>query len=291
MKIFEHYVLTVFNVDRGFDQANERNNLDYLEQRFEIFESITIPSIVGQTKQSFFWYVFFDSQTPDKFKQRAQEVLTLTNCLPVYVKNQSEIISFLKAKISPETECLITTNLDNDDALNKTFIQILQSNLRDEESYFLNFTLGYMLRHEGLFMREFLSSPFHTLVEVVKAELLTCLSIPHYSILSQGISVYQIAASPAWLQMIHDTNIANRWDTNAVLVSDLSKLNDFSIDISSPFLQKTLSESKLNKIDFIRTLLMDKTKSYPTKVKLTIETLLPSLTLAKLKLKSIFEGR
>ncbi len=289
MEFFEHYVLTKFNTDTGLDTTNKRNSPEYLKQRFAIFESITIPSIVSQTEQNFLWLVFFDSDTPNEFKERVQDILQFNNCQAVYVQKAEQIIPFLKEKLSPNTKTLVTTNLDNDDALHKKFVEIIHSNFRDEKLYFLNFTLGYMLRKDGLYMREYLSSPFHTVVETVGDDLLTCLNLPHYYVYflsSQGVPVYQIASQPAWLQIIHGTNVVNRWDRNAVLVSDINRVKDFGIDISSPYFKEFYTGNS-TQLKFCRYLINDKTKSYKDRVKLIIYTLLPFLALLNQKLKSL----
>ncbi|MEA5576908.1 glycosyltransferase [Anabaena sp. UHCC 0451] len=291
MQLFEHYILTLFNVDRGFDKTNKRNSIEYLEKRFELFESVTVPSINSQTNQNFFWLIFFDINTPDVFKKRAEETLKMSNCLPVYVQGEQEILPFLKGKLLPKTQCLVTTNLDNDDALHKNFVGIIQSNFRDEKVYFLNITLGYMLRHDGLLMREFLSSPFHTIVETVSDELLTCLSVPHhylYSLSMLGVPVYQIASEPAWLQLVHDTNVVNRLDVNAVLIWDVTKIKNFAITNLPSNFQDIAKASMLN---FVYKLIIDKKRSYKQKSKQIIYTLFSFLVPAILKVKFFWQYR
>ena len=288
MQFFEHYILTLFNVDRGFDKDNKRNDLKYLEKRFEIFELVTVPSILAQISRNFTWFVFFDSGTPDEFKTRVDEISKkLTNFFPIYVDREDQVLPFLKNNLSPKTKYLVTTNLDNDDALHKNFVQITQSNFRDEQLYFINFPLGYMLRKDGLLMREFLSSPFHTIVEPVSDELLTCLSVPHYRLYSlflKGVPVYQIPANPLWLQLVHDTNVVNKLDVNAVLTLDLGKINDFGILTIPPHF-KELYNLELSRLKFCLRLIKDKKKPYRLKTKLIIYTLFSFLAPLRIQLK------
>ena len=291
MQSFEHYIITVFNVDRGFDKTDKRNNPEYLEKRFELFELVTVPSITSQTNQNFTWFVFFDSGTPDKFKKRVKEIFKLTNCLPVYVDGENQILPFLKGRLSSKTQYLVTTNLDNDDALHKNFVKLIHSNFRDEQIYFLNFPFGYMLRKDGLLMREYFSSPFHTIIEPVSEQLLTCLSVPHYHLYSlflKGVPVYQIPTEPAWLQLVHDTNVSNCLDVNAVLVFDLNKIDNFGINTILPHFTE-LYNAEFSRLKFCLRLISDKNKSYKHRAKLLVYTLLPFLAPLRIKLKFFFQ--
>ncbi|HEY9875737.1 MAG TPA: glycosyltransferase [Candidatus Obscuribacterales bacterium] len=291
MQSFEHYILTVFNVDRGFDKTNQRNNPEYLEKRFELFELVTVPSITSQTNQNFTWCVFFDKNTPENFKQRAKEILKLTNCLPVYVDGEKQILTFLKERLLSKTQCLVTTNLDNDDALHKNFVKIIHSNFRDEQIYLLNFPLGYMLRKDSLLMREYFSSPFHTIIEPVSEQLITCLSVPHnqlYSLSLKGVPVYQLSSEPAWLQLVHDTNVSNCLDVNAVLVFDINKINNFGINaLPSQFTK--LYNAEFRRLNFCIRLISDKKKTYKHRAKLLAYTLLPFIAPLRIKLKFLFQ--
>jgi hypothetical protein len=148
-----------------------------------------------------------------------------------------------------------------------------------------------MFKKDGLFMREFLSSPFHTLVEKVKTQLLTCLCVPHhqlYSLYLQGISVYQIPAEPAWLQLIHETNVINRWDVNAVLISSINKLNHFGINANSAYFQK-INNHRFNRIKFCLSLITSKKKSFKHKFKLIAYTMVPFIAPLWLKFQFSFQ--
>jgi hypothetical protein len=296
MKSLEYYIITAFNVNRGFDKTNKRNNLDYLEQRFEIFESVTIPSIKSQLDQDFKWLVFFDSDTPESFKQRAKEVLHFKNCLLIYVDGISDALAFLQTSIAPETKYLATTNLDNDDALHKNFTTLVKTIIKKvnySQTYFINFPFGYMLRSDSLLMREFLSSPFHTIIEPVNDQMLTCLDVPHYklySLSSAGVFVYQAATAPVWLQLVHETNVKNRLDINAVQVSVANKLDDFGIS-SIPSCYEQVSHLNANKLYASLKLIRDQKKTFSFKVKLLAYTWFPYFAPLLLKFKLLFQAQ
>lgn len=69
---FEHFILTRFSLSHF--EGVEEANLDerYLDYRFTLFETFCLPSVKNQTCQNFKWLVLFDSNTPDRFKNRIE---------------------------------------------------------------------------------------------------------------------------------------------------------------------------------------------------------------------------
>lgn len=230
-KNFEHFILTAFNVDCGLKNREQILSNEYLSQRFQLFKQFCFPSIFRQTNQNFKWLVFFDSETPDSFKNEISHFADWTNFIPVYLTPVTNSRYFwretVKKYISPGSEFVITSNLDNDDSLSKDFVEIVQAQFQEQNFLFLNFPYGYMLRENGLFLREFLSSPFISLIEKVD-DLLTCRIIEHHDLFTlyqQGVPVLQIFTKPAWLQVVHTTNVVNRMDINSV-IQPISKLKE-----------------------------------------------------------------
>lgn len=229
---FEHYILTCFNINRGFDSENKRNSSEYLDSRFAIFESITVPSVEAQSCCNFSWLVFFDIDTPEKYKRKIELITKSGIFIPFYVKDYNDIQDILKKQLKLKTEYLVTTNLDNDDAIAGNFVEILQSKFIEEEVYLINFLMGYMLSERGLFMREYYSSPFHTLSERVSDEIISCLNVPHnflYNLKLKGLSLYQIVCEPSWLQIVHGSNVRNKIEINAIPIFNLKSLERFHL--------------------------------------------------------------
>ena len=103
-------------------------------------------------------------------------------------------------------------------------------------------SLGYILREDGLFLREYLSSPFLSLIEQ-SDNVLTCKAIPHYllqKLADRGLQVRQVVNQPIWLQIVHDTNVRNSFDINSV-IQPLSRLNKnfVAANIPADYLQSS----------------------------------------------------
>lgn len=279
---FEHYLLTCFNVNKGFSQGNKRNSPEYLDSRFSLFESITVPSVAAQSCSNFSWLVFFDIDTPDSYKERLNSIPKSINFIPFYVSWSGEIKDILKKQLKSESKYLVTTNLDNDDAIAENFIEMIQNRLVEEEVYFINFLMGYMLSNQGLFMREYYSSPFHTVSERVSDEIISCLNIPHhllFELQQKGVPVYQIICQPLWLQMVHGSNIRNKIETNAIPISNLEELKRFNTK-EITFDSQTVSTPTNNRFNLAYSCLRRKGgQSINLKLKLALYTLIPQISI------------
>ncbi len=249
-KGFQHFLITSFNVDLNLKPREQILELEYLTKRFQIFEKICYPSVLLQTNQSFQWLCFFDRETPRIIQEKIARLAQWHNFVPIYtdpVTEDCHIFSeTIQSYLVADTKFVITTNLDNDDAIGKYFIQTIQNNFYGQEFEFINFPFGYMLRKDGLFLREFLSSPFLSLVEKAKYPV-TCKIIEHQKILKiskQGVPLRQVITQPIWLQLVHDSNLVNNLDVNSVIQNPKRLKNNFIIrDFVEEYLQFSYDKS------------------------------------------------
>ena len=215
MVTFKHFVLTVFNVrlSHGGAMAPDRA---WLEHRFRLFEEFCFPSVQAQTSADFTWFVFFDTSTPDEFKRRIERFSVLRQFVPCYVSEVMGIESFSSMKASLIAPYLpfgathvITSNLDNDDALHSHFVENVQKEFSGQEFEFLNFTNGFLYdqEQERLYVRKHHSNPFVSLIEKTE-QARTVWCAPHPEMARLG-RVRQLATEPMWLQVIHGRNVSN----------------------------------------------------------------------------------
>ncbi len=73
----------------------------------------------------------------------------------------------LFSRLCTGTTHLITTNLDNDDAIHARFVEHIQNEFTGQRREFLNFTNGFLFDtiRELLYVRRHRSNPFVSLVE------------------------------------------------------------------------------------------------------------------------------
>lgn len=213
-KIFQHFVLTVFNVDDLTGPKSElKLNISWLKHRFKLFDQFCYPSVRAQSNQNFKWILLFDINTPDIFKGRISKYSEWENFIPVYIskRNPNSFLEVILHYLTDETEYLITTRLDNDDAIFKDFVEILQNYFDRQKLQFLNFTNGYIWRNNEIYLFKQPSNSFASLIEKIDDFSFRTVFTGegHHKLYKVG-PVKEINTKPAWIQVIHTKNRANR---------------------------------------------------------------------------------
>lgn len=211
---FQHFILTNFNVRRD-DYDRDRHGSPvltraWMEERFVLFENFCLPSVRGQTNLDFTWLVRHDEETPAEYRRRLDSYKTFQNfeLVPARLSFKKAILQCLR----PGTERIVTTRLDNDDALHRGAIALLQSCCTTQDLEFLNLPVGYCYAYPGreTYLVEDRSNAFLSLVErITSAPPRTAVCINHNQA-SEVAPVRQIGSEPSWLQVIHTRNLRNR---------------------------------------------------------------------------------
>lgn len=226
----KHIILTRFNV--LMPGWNSQINLDpkWLDGRFTLFEEICLPSVGSQTNQNFDWLVFFDSKTPQKYKEKINSLVKIYAFHPIYVDifDLSRISTSLFKDYAGEN-MLLTSRLDSDDILATDYVDKLHSiALKQHNKCVINFDNGAILftKHNkrSLYQYEDKSNPFTSLLEPFKADLSTILAVKHTD-LHAFAEVVHVKDKPMWLQVVHGGNVSNRVRGTRVKLSQYN--NDF----------------------------------------------------------------
>lgn len=202
-KQFDHFLLTRFNV-----RLKERASDDWLRHRLAYFESMCMPSVLGQTSDNFRWLVFFDADRDEWFEERVN-ALAAGAFEPIWVDGSLTPETTVRAVADRSSaEWVITTRLDNDDAIAQDFIDEIQERFEGLTTHFINFTSGLQLSDEGeLYFRSDPSNAFISLVEK-RAEMLG-VYVDWHDRVSKYAPVHQVSVHPMWVQMVHGRNIGN----------------------------------------------------------------------------------
>lgn len=205
---FSHVLLTRFNT-RLAGAAPPGD--DWMAERMRLFETYCMPSVYRQTSTDFDWLVFLDAATLPRWRTRVEAMAQHSGFRPVFLDgpfdagHASRAIAGLGLGRAPH---LMTTRLDNDDALAPGFIAAVQRAFRPRPLEFLNFPLGYQLAGDRVFLRPYLASSFVTLVEEAGAQPWRTVHFVGHHLVGR-YPVRQLRAGPAWLQVVHGTNLAN----------------------------------------------------------------------------------
>lgn len=217
MSQFNHFFLTKFNV-RSFPELRPGCEPEWLEKRLQLFDQFCFPSVCNQSNQNFKWLVFFDVDTPEIYKQKiVQYCDRWQNFVPVYLdcplpygQFPDEVREVVRQYIPTDCEYLITTWLDNDDAIHRDYVQMIQDNFACQESETLNFIFGYQLCDGKLYFDFEIANHFISLVERYDpASFKTCLCRPHKHLYEVCRSAQKIFCKPAWIEVVHGSNYMN----------------------------------------------------------------------------------
>jgi hypothetical protein len=173
-----------------------------------------VPSVAQQTESDFSFVVLCDETTDpgyvDEIRRSAAEVPSL-QVVPTSFERRVRIPHAIETLIAPETELLITTRLDTDDALHREHIAVTQdyidSFLRsDEDLLVLNFPRGFKYEESSgrAFAVNWMHSPFMSMFERLRPGrgLPANVSLSHHKQhLMRPMHFDESIA--AWLQVIH----------------------------------------------------------------------------------------
>lgn len=230
MDTYRHLVITTFNVPITDDIDAYPRRLDprWLADRFTLFEKYCLPSVRSQSSQDFTWVVYFDSRTPAVFRERIRGYGEYRNFVPVFADDQYIITERYLGDLTRNCRFLITTKLDNDDAMARDYVGAIQAQFDQQPFTFLNFTRGLVLCDGRLYCSENFSNPYISLIESINGfrtieprddpdmRLITsepawvngfktayCLN--HARLDDLGLAT-QVSTGPMWLQVVHGRN-------------------------------------------------------------------------------------
>ncbi len=240
MKPFTHFLITRFNIKNAKPhwQSTKTGNQvltdEWLTQRFEIFNSYCLPSILNQSNKSFKWLIYFDVETPHSYKNRVAALSQKHPFIePVYVNDYQSFLKGISSNVLSNLDLgsshIITTRLDNDDALHFDAIEKIQSLFHKQEIAVYNFTKGYCLQTQPFTMLtkyDYPKGPFLSMIEKIPSEkkVRTILTSKHGSL----NDIQQIEEERYWLQLIHDQNLSN--ETLGTPTKDTTILKNFGLE-------------------------------------------------------------
>lgn len=243
-----HFILTRFNLllwTKDKEGCKVRTS-EWLVHRFELFERYCLPSIVGQTCQDFTWIVLFDSTTPDRFKEKIIEYQKRCHQLiPVFVRPEDGLhfAHFFKNSVVgkcnkgvSKCEKVLTTYLDNDDALNVEYVEDIQRRAASSPvGTFITYDDGYQFftDHDYVMRIHYPRNHFISVVERADDTLRTVYGYgSHYFINASRMRIEHVKNLPMWCEVIHEKNMGNdAYFLTAKMTRQKNILkNDFSIE-------------------------------------------------------------
>ena len=253
-----HVILTRFNLATAGREAVIRNQPNWLEGRFDLFDKYCLPSVAAQTNQNFQWMVFFDTNTPKQFVSRIEKAQGVRHFHAYYTDlfdSSGWRTSINRVLGAPATPALLTSILDSDDSLCGDYVETLQQAARDHLAKThgddlpraLNFTNGYVLSNGRLYAHRHTCNAFVNWLERYDPSARTAGDINHIEDIPKFGNAIQIDRPGAWLQVVHGGNVSNRIRGRLSRQADVQGLFPASAiaDVSTPAWTEMVSDTLL----------------------------------------------
>lgn len=202
-----HVLVSRFNV--GLD-AETSDGDAWLRQRVALFEQYTRSTVLRQRRLPDRWVVLCDDGrgSPPWFLDYLRR-LESRWFRPRFLSDlhPAGIARTVSEEAPASAEWLITTRLDNDDAVSRDFVARIHAAARPRRE-FINFPVGLQYASQRIYWRLDPSGPFVSLVEPRHQPIETVFVTEHPDLSSVG-DVRQIWGPPTWLQVIHGRNLGN----------------------------------------------------------------------------------
>ncbi len=225
----KHLVITRFSY-RGKDtlkhyKTNSRVSEDPLEPerlelRFKLFESICLPSVLAQSDQEFSWLIIIDKDLQPQYKSRLESLLKdreYTYCHTFNPDDELDHLDWLDPYLPDTPDYILTTNLDDDDALPNNFISAAHGHISSA------FELGELPPIKILGVNEIIQwdmitsrraplgwrSPWHRGQRTASCGFSLLAKYPHFSFCVLGVKhsqakhYFDFATAPANLHVEH----------------------------------------------------------------------------------------
>lgn len=205
-----HVLLTRFNLPTLGVESLVRARDGWLRERQVLFERYCLPSVKQQSERNFNWIIYFDIESPFWLKKRIAELSADGTFVPLFRHSvpHDELLKDISDVAGRTAEILLTTNLDNDDALSSDFVARLQASVLGPHRRAIYISQGLIQQGQRLFLRHDPTNAFCTVSES-RHQPLTCWMDWHNR-LDRHMPSSQVPGGPGWLQVVHDGNVSNR---------------------------------------------------------------------------------
>jgi len=235
----KHFIGTRFNlINENWKTSKDGCqilNEEWLDHRFYLFEKYCFPSVINQKNRNFFWFIFFEKDTPEKFKKRFDSLTKdHPNFIPHYIDGMKSLNNSFKRAVdnylTKEDKTVITTRIDNDDAIHKDFIETIQELAINNTNAVIDLRNGYQVNVEKNYLecRNYYThfNPYISLIESTK-NFNTVYSKMHYEWKDHD-NIISYDRHPLWMEIVHQKNKLNDTKYDLPLTNNF-KLNDFGI--------------------------------------------------------------
>jgi hypothetical protein len=214
--VFTHYLITRFNIRvSGFGpETMDSSAMDegWLRERVKLFNTICVPSVIGQRNTNFEWLIYMDPSTSlDEFAHLTESTFPVHF---IFATDYEDMIKDIRLRIvAAPSSFVITTRLDNDDVISSVFIETIQQSFQPRDKLIINLNAGYDY-HSNIHLltkwnRRYRNN-FMSLVEDKNADrLYTVYGFPHWKPPAEA-EIVNIEGQPYWIYWRHGMNFSDQ---------------------------------------------------------------------------------
>ena len=231
-----HLILTRYNLRlwHRTKRGGEAQTDAWLRHRADLFEAYCLPSLAAQTCKDFVWVLLLDAESPEWLQKRTEAwkqqvpqiriIKVKPEASPYFAQIFKEVAAaIIKQKQAEQraavaTKRLLTTYLDNDDALRCDFVEHLQSEASSvADKTFINYRWGLQYFTElGIATRvPYKYNHFNSYVEDFSeaGSVRTVFGMGSHTTIrkTQGTHQHHVVMSehPMWVEVVHEQNKYN----------------------------------------------------------------------------------
>lgn len=262
MADIKQFAITFFNLKLWKeDKAHNSTRTDeWLGDRFSLFEKYCLPSMIQQTLKDFTWLCLFDKDTPEKYLKRIEEYKKYSSQFaPVFLSEEQandkehSMHSVVQQYLAGDEKYIITTNIDNDDAIRSNMLQVIRESAESqikkspESAYGLYnclYGLQYFTHNNMIVKMMYPHNHFQSLCERPD-DFKTIKGFPHTSVRKMFVNHdIKRGGQPFWLEIVHDHNVNNGYRVDMRLrnipMFKSVNLKDFGAEIKIGALKNSL---------------------------------------------------
>lgn len=218
-----HFVITRFNLPlRGW--TKDKNNVSvatdtWMARRIDLFRTFCLPTLASQTTRQFTWLVLFNDKTAEQYK-RLNEQLQHEYAFykPLYLSDEqtADLPTYLSGQIKAVTdaEYVVTTRMDNDDALAIDAIEEIQSCVKStsyKQPYAVSLPNGiqFYTQYNLSMWVNYKANHFLSLVERKSERYKTVYDFSHVEVSKRYPVVCAGKNRNMWMEVCHESNLDN----------------------------------------------------------------------------------
>ncbi len=220
MAKFTHYLVTRFNVpvERWQRDKSGQATLDdaWFDHRLDLFSTYCLPSVMHQTEQHFQWLIYCDHNISPSQLLKLSKLIADVNRFTIRMADSLEnMLDDLRQLISQSgTPYVITSRLDNDDAIAVDYVHDVQLRFEEKDKLLLHFDDGIAydcIDRVATRMQTKVHNTFTSLIErAAEANDMVTVYGFHHTEIPSSIRIVHIPAGEHWLKVIHDRNLRSR---------------------------------------------------------------------------------